>query len=115
MVAANFGDVFPIGGAPDTLPSVGTNVGLRVGPVPFPVYVSSRSATGWTFGTRPGHPDHNVRTYLPTYLLGACKLSVACFAFRKRIYRGVASARGRRSLTTFERRGGSESDQDASR
>lgn len=108
IVAANFGDVFPVGGAPATLPGEGANVGLKVGPVPFPVYVSRRSADGWTFGTRLGHPDHKgwisfkftksggrmrlqVRGYVPDYSLGACKLSIECFAFRKRIYRGIAS------------------------
>ena len=107
-VAGNFSSVFPIGGAPGRLPGVGANVDLGVGPVPFPVYVSQRTATGWTFGTRPGHPDFGgsisfqftksggrmrlqVRGYVPDYSLGACPVSVACWAFRKRIYRGVAS------------------------
>jgi len=114
MVAANFGDVFPIGGAPDTLPGAGANVDLNVRRVPFPVYLSRRSADGWAFGTRFGHPDHKgwvsfkftksrgrmrlqIRGYVPDYSLGACKFGIACFAFRKRIYRGIAS----RTWTSF--------------
>ena len=107
-VAANFGRVFPIAGRPAKLPRQGANVNLRVGPVPFPVYVSRRSAAGWAFGTRVGHPDHKgwvsfeftksrsghmnlrVRGYVPDYALGACSFSPACWLFRKRLYRAVA-------------------------
>lgn len=109
-VAANFSSVFPIRGAPRTLPRVGSRVGLRVGKVPFPVTVTKRGSTGWTFGTRAGHPDFpgwvsfsfhksrgrmhlRVHAYVPDYSPAsiACgAVSLLCFAFRKRIYRGVA-------------------------
>jgi hypothetical protein len=109
MVAANFGQVFPINGRPSTLPDEGSNLNLNVGPAPFPVYVSSRSQVGWTFGTRLGHPDYpgwisfrfsktddghmhlTVHGYVPDYAIGACKLSPACFLFRKRLYRAISS------------------------
>ena len=107
-VADNFGEVFPIKGRPSTLPDVGADLDLEVAGVGFPVYISRRSANGWVFGTRFGHPDHSgwlafaftrtkdgrmrlrIHGYVPDYALGACSISPSCWVFRKRIYRGVA-------------------------
>lgn len=93
MVERNFGTVFPITGRTATLPGEGTNMDLRVGPAPFPVYVSRKSPDGWMFRTRPGHPDYpgwisfkfskteggrmrlTIRGYVPDYSLGACPIT----------------------------------------
>ena len=116
-VAANFGTVFPIAGRPAVLPPVGGKIGLSRNilsliPVPFPVYVSERWAAGWTFGTRFPHPDYpggsiefsfskslkrhvrlrihaNVPDFAPAAALCGV-ISVWCWLYRKRIYRGIA-------------------------
>jgi hypothetical protein len=112
-VASNFGSVFPISGAPNRLPQIGGGLDLSVGLLRFPVYVSKRSATGWTFGTGAIHPDYpgwvsfnftrnrsgvmrlTVRAYVPDYSLAAGGSFVGGgplgYAFRKRIYRGIAN------------------------
>jgi RHS repeat-associated protein len=111
--AANFGKVFPIQGAPRTLPKVGTNVNLSVAGVPFPVRVASRGATSFRFDTRPGHPDYpgfvefslqknpagdmilTVNAEVPDLSIANLGIGVVggpfAYAFRKRIYRQVAT------------------------
>ena len=58
ILSEEFGDLFPIGGAPSRLGEVGQKIALHVGPLPFPVTVAGRWNTGFRFTTRFPHPDY---------------------------------------------------------
>ena len=102
----NFDAMFPIDGAPDTLPGNGKNIDLNVAKLPFPVTVSRVTKTGFRLDTRLGHPDHkgwiefNIERGANGHLVLKIHASVSDaslaslgtgFLFRKRAYRAVAS------------------------
>ena len=104
LLRSDFGDVFPLAGAPATLPNRG-KINLSVYGLPFPVRVGKVSSTGFRFNTEWNHPDWpgwiafnffqdgegclklEIKGDVPDLSLGS---ALGGFAFRKRAYRGIS-------------------------